>query len=109
MKPLVYISAPYTKGDVAENIHKVVTIANEVYSHGYLPFVPHLTHLWHLITPKPHEFWMELDLRMLANCDALLRVPGDSIGADIEVAKAYELGIPTFFSIDGLLRLPKDM
>jgi len=44
-----------------------------------------------------------MDLEWLAKCDAVLRLPGESKGADIEKDYALSLGIPVFFSIDDLL------
>ena len=38
--------------------------------------------------------------RLLARCDAVLRLPGDSVGADQDVAIARERGIPVYFSLD---------
>jgi len=98
-KKIVYIAAPYTNGDVAENVRKVITVADKLVELGYLPFVPHLTHFWHIISPKPKEFWLELDLAFLPFCDYLLRLPGESSGADNEVLRAMELHIPVCFNL----------
>jgi len=38
--------------------------------------------------------------RLLARCDAVLRLPGDSTGADQDVAIARERGIPVYFRLD---------
>lgn len=38
--------------------------------------------------------------RLLARCDAVLRLPGDSVGADQDVAIARERRIPVYFSLD---------
>jgi hypothetical protein len=42
---------------------------------------------------------MELDLIWLPACDAVLRLPGESNGADIEVKEAQRLGLPVFNSL----------
>lgn len=42
--------------------------------------------------------------RLLAHCDAVLRLPGASAGADQDVAIARERGLPVYFSIDELPR-----
>lgn len=39
--------------------------------------------------------------------EALVRIPGESKGADEEVAFANTLGIPTFFPVEGFLRWAK--
>jgi hypothetical protein len=40
--------------------------------------------------------------RLLAHCDAVLRLPGASSGADQDVAIARERGIPVYLSVDDL-------
>jgi len=102
MKPLVYIAGPYTKPDPIENTHKAIVIAGRIYECGAVPIIPHLTMLWHLVDPRPLEFWYAYDLEILARCDAVFRIPGESYGADAEVVEADRLGIPVLFSIDSL-------
>lgn len=34
--------------------------------------------------------------RLIERCDAVLRIAGDSRGADLDVARARELGLPIF-------------
>jgi len=100
----VYIAAPYTQGDVAINVHRVIRVADELLEMGHSPFIPHLTHFWHLITPQPWSTWLRLDLEFLAVCDCVLRLYGNSIGADAEVEEAERLGIPVYYSIEGIQR-----
>jgi hypothetical protein len=95
----IYVAGPYTKGDVAENVHKAFKAANDLADLGFAPFVPHSTHFWHLMFQRPYEFWLELDNQFLPFCDAVLRLPGESNGADKEVALAQKLGLPVFHDI----------
>ncbi|MBC8273418.1 MAG: DUF1937 family protein [Chloroflexi bacterium] len=99
----VYVAGPYTKGDVVVNVRRAVLAAEELIKRGHVPFVPHLTHLWHLISPHPIEFWFTYDNHWLDSCDCLLRLAGDSVGADKEVALAERQGIPVFYDMDELL------
>jgi hypothetical protein len=46
-----------------------------------------------------YEFWLMQDLEWLAQCNAILRLPGDSPGADREVKRAEELELIVFRSI----------
>jgi hypothetical protein len=92
----VYISGPYTLGDKSKNIARALFAAEAVVEEGHAPYVPHLSHMWHLLRPHPYEYWMKLDLAWLSQCDCLIRIPGESPGADGEVAKAEELGIPVY-------------
>lgn len=95
----IYIAAPYAKGDAAENVRRAVLAADEFLRAGHVPFCPHLSHFWHLPCPKPREAWLEYDLEWLRACDAVVRLPGESEGADAEVEAARELGIPVYGSV----------
>jgi hypothetical protein len=98
----VYVAGPYTQGDVAQNVRRAIVAANVLLDRGYAPFVPHLTHFWHLLCPRPYADWLALDLVWLAQCDIVLRLPGPSNGADRECAAARAAGIPVVFEIDAL-------
>jgi hypothetical protein len=101
VKPLVYIAGPYSQPDPCENTHNAILAADRLID-CCAPIIPHLSHFWHTMSPKPYEFWLELDLVYLAHCAALLRLPGDSSGADAEIAKARGWSIPVFYSEDDL-------
>lgn len=102
----VYVAGPYTKGDSCINTHNAIVAGNQLWDAGYTPFIPHLCHLWHCVTPRPYALWLEYDFEFLSACDILLRLPGESNGADAEVAEANRLGIPVFYGIDALLGGP---
>jgi hypothetical protein len=89
---LVYVAGPYSKGDQLLNIRQAILAANEVLEKGYYVFIPHLTHFWHMITPKEYDKWLEIDTAILERCDIIYRIPGESVGADLEVALAKNLG-----------------
>lgn len=101
-QPKVYIAGPYTKPNPSENVNRVVRIASQIRSVGFCPFVPHLTMLWDAIVPHDYEYWMAYDAEWLKACEALLRMPGESPGADREIEQAAMLGIPVFYSVDEL-------
>jgi hypothetical protein len=92
----IFIAGPYTTGDPAVNVKAALDAATPLLNAGAMPYVPHLNHFWHFVYPQDYEVWVDLDLEFLAACDALLRLPGESPGADGEVARARELGIPVF-------------
>ncbi len=100
----VYIACPYTLGDVAINVRNSIKAAEKLRALGYSPYNPLLTHFWHLLFPHPAEYWYRHDLEWLEVCDVLFRLPGKSVGADHEVARAKELGMPVYYSF---AELPK--
>lgn len=104
MRPRIYIAGPYTKPDPCINTHKAIVVANFLWSCGYAPFIPHLCHLWHTMTPKPYEEWTEYDFQFLDCCAAVFRMDGESEGADREVKFAQERGIPVYYTYASLTR-----
>jgi hypothetical protein len=99
----VYVAGPYSKGDVGANVRRAYEAARALADAGLAAFVPHHTHFWHLLFPRPYEDWLDLDLAFLPCCDAVLRLPGASTGADNEVTRAESLGIPVFTDLDALI------
>ena len=98
----VYVAGPYTGADPAVNVRAAILVGARLLDAGHVPFIPHLTHFWHLVSPRPYEDWMQLDMAWIEVCEAMFRIPGESAGADREVARAKELGIPVFHDLDGL-------
>ena len=99
-RPLVYLAGPFSQPDPLHNTHRAIEAAECLLSEGLCtPFVPHLTALWHIVKPHPIDFWYEYDLVLLERCDAVLRLPGESIGADREVRHAIEIGLPVFHEV----------
>ena len=106
LKPLrIYIAGPYSVGDPAANTLTAITEADKLLNAGYYPFIPHLSHYHHAILPHDYETWMELDFEYLAVCDVLIRLPGESPGADREVTLAKQRGIPVFYGVEAFLEV----
>jgi len=97
---LVYVAGPYTKGPNGEppviNTRTALQYAEIVSEAGFTPFIPHLFHFWEFLSPKPYQFWMDLDEKMLARSDVMLRLPGESSGADQEEEFCEKTEIPHF-------------
>ena len=96
----VYLAGPYTKGDSCINTNRAIHEANKLLDKGYAVFLPHLCHLWHTVTPRPYKDWIRHDLSWVRACDALIRLSGESSGADVEVQEADDVGIPVFYSVE---------
>ena len=100
MSITVYIASPYTNGNKTDNVRASLLVADELLEKGFVPFTPLLSHFWNYLTPKPYEVWLKLDKEWLLRCDCVLRLPGESQGADEEVALAEKFGIPVFHCIE---------
>jgi hypothetical protein len=113
---LVLISGPYmtgTGGDetkIAENLARMEAMALPVYERGHLAVVAEWLS-WPVITqaggtthasPEFGEYQYPVAHRLLSMCDAVLRIPGDSRGADAECALAREMGMRIYTSVEDL-------
>lgn len=101
-KMMIYIAGPYSIGDVVLNVRNACLAANVVRAKGHIPVIPHLMHLWHIITPKTQREWLDIGLDYIPRMDAVLRLDGESVGADNEVALAKALGIKVYYSLAGI-------
>ncbi len=106
MSPMkVYVAGPYSTPDPCENTYNAVDLGTLLLDEGFVPFIPHLSHFWHTMRPRPYKTWIAYDLEWVAVCDVVYRLPGHSPGSDGEVAFAAARGIPVVYSIDALIAL----
>ena len=101
----IYVAGPYTLGDTVRNGKTRCQKAEVLLGMGHVPYVPHLTAFWHLVFPHAVDFWYAYDLEWLAVCDALYRLPGESVGADNEMKRARTLGLPVYERIQDIPHL----
>lgn len=104
MKKKIFISGPYTKGGVLNNVHNHMRAFNTLLLHGYAPFNPLLFHFQNMVYPRDYDTWIALDIEYLKICDAMLVLPGESAGSEIEIAEAEKAGIPVYYSFKELLQ-----
>ena len=94
IRPMLYMAGPYTHPDPVENTHRAARAGTIVYERTeWVPFIPHLSLLWHMVTPRDPDYWYQLDLHQMGHCDAIVRLPGASTGADLEMEVAASLGL----------------
>lgn len=103
MKTRVFVAGPYTVPDPELNTLRAILAGHTLMDAGYAPYVPHLCHFMEKMRPRPYGDWTALDNEYLPLCHALLRLPGESKGADAEEALARSLGIPVFHDLLDLL------
>ena len=99
----VYVAGPLSQGNVAGNVRQAILAADRLLAAGHAPFVPHLTHFWGMVCPREYEEWITLDFVWIRCCDALIRLPGESLGADREVVWAQHWNIPVFEGVTAFL------
>lgn len=104
LRKLIYLSGAISKGDQFRNVQKAIDAFNQCLDIGIAAHCPHFTAFAHMTRPRSHNEWMKLDLEaVLPRCSAVWRLPGESIGADLECREAERLGIPVFQSFTELL------
>lgn len=95
-----YLAGPITLPCPLLNAKHGIGVADELIERGFIPFVPHLSVLWQMCgKTKTHDQWLDYDFHWVDACDCLLRLPGESKGADREVEYANKIGKPVFYSI----------
>lgn len=114
---LVYVAGPISKGDLLDNVRRAHEAGMSLLKAGLSAIVPHGSCFWgHTVTPcgkglaaelsphgTTHADWLGVDLEIVRRCDAVLRLPGESKGADLEVGQALRLGLPVFFSVEEVI------
>ncbi len=109
MRKRVYVAGPISKGDLSHNIDQARAAGLQLLRAGFAPFIPQLSCFFSNDFPEifpagtTHKDWMGVDLPWVSVSDAILRLPGESFGADMEVSHAKALGIPVFYHADDLI------
>jgi len=111
---LILIAGPYRSGTnddpmlMKKNLEFLESAALPLFEKGHIPMIGEWVAL-PLIqlagSQKPGDAaWEKIQYpvahRLLELCDAILRLPGASKGADADVALAREKGIPVYYAID---------
>ena len=100
---LIYISGPYTTGDIDVNIQRARKVAIDLWEMGHSVICPHLnTYRFEVDCKATYEQYIKGDLEMISRVDALVMLPGwgGSRGASVEWNHAKELGIPIYYTPD---------
>lgn len=96
--PIVYMACPYSKGDKLYNLRRSMDVWKELYDTGVMaPINPLWSHYQDGVTPMDYEDWLHYDFNLIRACHMMLRLSGESDGADREVEFAMSNDIPVFF------------
>jgi hypothetical protein len=109
---LILIAGPYksgTGGDpdaMAANLRKLEAAAWPIFAAGHVPMIGEWVALPVLrsagataLDRLADDVLYPTAQRLLQHCDAVLRLPGESAGADLDVATAERLGIPVYHDV----------
>lgn len=98
----IYLASPYSNGDKtsqaarADNVFKSMEAAHVLMDMGLTVFNPLLSHFHNIQHPRPTEYWYKWCLAWLSRCDALVYLPGESHGVQLEIEYAEKVGIPVY-------------
>jgi hypothetical protein len=115
LKPLlVLVAGPYrsgTDGDpekIRQNLQRLESHALGVYKAGHLPLIGEWVALplaqqagsTEVGDAISEQYLYPVAGRLLERCDAVLRIEGESKGADEDVRIAKERGLPVYFRLE---------
>lgn len=110
---LILIAGPYRSGTgddpelMRANLTRLEEAAWPLFQAGHLPMIGEWVALPVLasagaagpLDPLAERVMYPTAQRLLAHCDAVLRLPGQSTGADQDVAIACERGLPVYYRL----------
>ena len=111
---LILIAGPYRSGTnddsklMQQNLNNLESVALPLFRKGHIPMIGEwvalpLIHLAGSVKPGD-EPWNEIQYpvahRLLEKCDAILRIPGASKGADEDVKIAAERGLKIYYRVE---------
>lgn len=111
---LILIAGPYRSGTnddpelIRKNLDNLEAMALPIFRKGHVPMIGEWVALPLLSlagSKKPGDHvWNEIQYpvahRLLEKCDAVLRISGESKGADQDVEIAKQRGLKIFYSLD---------
>ena len=112
---LILIAGPYRSGTgddplrMAENLKTLEQAAWPIFKAGHIPMIGEWVALPVLssagasggpLDPLAEQVMYPAAERLLMHCDAVLRLPGESKGADQDVAIANSRGIPVYHALE---------
>lgn len=100
----IYVAGPISQGDTLLNIKNGIDMGVELVKKGFTPYVPHQDFVAYMMHPDvlDYETILAQDFDWIERCDALIRLPGPSKGADREIAHCRKVGVPVFYSLSAL-------
>ncbi len=114
MHVLILIAGPYRSGagddpsKMAANLKRLEEPSYALFKAGHVPMIGEWVALpvWHAAGGSHvgddlyEEIFHPVAGRLLGLCDAVLRLPGESKGADNDVRIARERGIPVYYRLE---------
>lgn len=120
MRRLIYIAGPLTKGNMANNINQATDAFLALVRAGFAPICPH----WSAFSTRArydadldmtfavasangcglaHSEWLAVDFALVTAAECVLRLRGESLGAEMETKLARACGKPVFNTVEEVI------
>lgn len=113
---MILIAGPYRSGTgddpekMAANLRRLEQASYPIFQAGHVPMIGEWVALpiWHTAGGQSvgdalyEEILHPTAGRLIERCDAILRLPGESKGADNDVRLAHERGIPVYTRVEDI-------
>ena len=117
--PMILIAGPYRSGTnddptkMAANLEHLESVSYALFQAGYIPMIGEWVALpiWRVAGGKTigdalyEQILHPTAGRLLQLCDAVLRLQGESKGADNDVKIALERGLPVYYQLEDVPNL----
>jgi hypothetical protein len=122
-KPLlILIAGPHRSGSgdnpacIVDNLRRLESYALPIYRAGHIPLIGEWVALPVIREAGGKEIGDEIHQqglypvadRLIQRCDAVLRIPGESSGADQDVRLATERGLPVYYRLEDIPSTPNN-
>jgi hypothetical protein len=111
---MILIAGPYRggtgddPGKMAANLRRLEEVSWPLFAAGHIPMIGEWVALpvWrsaggsHVGDARWNDVQYPTAARLIERCDGVLRLPGDSTGADTDVRLARARGIPVYFRVE---------
>lgn len=113
---LILIAGPVRSGTnnrpelIEANLDNMAQVALSIYRKGHVPVVGEWLALPvakaagsnEIGDPISEEYLYPVAHRLISRCDAILRMPGESRGADLDIEEGKKLGLTIYYSLEDI-------
>jgi len=107
---VIYLACPMRSGHWTTNVRNAAKVGKDLMRKGYSVINPAGSWLLDLVEETDFDDWIQCDFGLVQVCDCVLRIPGFSVGGDMEADFAVRHDIPLFTDMSDLYAtMPNEM
>ncbi len=98
LRKRIYISGPISKGDRNHHLYQSLVVEQSLFEAGFATYNPivSMQRPFNIPSPDMHKAYLENDFSWVYASHAVVRMPGESVGGDMETDFARENKIPVY-------------